>query len=267
MTEPGGAGFRGVRSLAGRVAVAARFLDDFDRSLPVEWCVDELFPAASVIKIGIMSCLLEEVEKGRASLSELVRIGAEQQVGGAGILFELEPEREYSLAELCKLMMVVSDNTASNALVRRLGMDRLNGFWAGRGYHAVMRRYFMDPVIAGRDNQMTALAAAEMLRDLYAGRELSAGSREFAVGCLRRQQFREKIPSMLPESVVVGHKTGELEGVRHDAAVVECDRPYALVVLTAHGSPKLWAVDQAIGQLSLELYEGLKAQLPGKARA
>ena len=125
----------------------------------------------------------------------------------------------------------------------------------------------MDPVVADRDNQMTALAAAMMLRDLYLGVGLSESSREFAVGCLRRQQFREKIPSMLPESVVVGHKTGELEGVRHDAAVIETERPYALVVLTAHGSPKLWAVDQAIGQLSLELYEGLKARQAGKAPA
>ncbi len=267
MTEPGGAGFRNVRALAGRVAVAARFLDDFERCLPVEWCVDELFPAASVIKIGIMSFLLDEVEKKTLSLSETVKIPASQQVGGAGVLFELEPDREFRLDELCKLMIVVSDNTASNALVRRLGMERLNGFWAGRGYQAVMRRYFMDPVVADRDNQMTALAAAMMLKDLYLGVALSESSREFAVGCLRRQQFREKIPSMLPESVMVGHKTGELEGVRHDAAVIESTRPYTLVVLTAHGSPKLWAVDQAIGQLSLELYEGLKARLPGKAPA
>lgn len=267
MTEPGGVGFRGLRALAGRVAVAARFLDDFERSLPVEWCPEELFPAASVIKIGIMSCLLDEVEKRALSLAETVKITASQQVGGAGVLFELEPDREFRLDELCKLMMVVSDNTASNALARRLGMEKLNGFWAERGYQAVMRRYFMDPVVADRDNQMTALAAAMMLRDLYLGVGLSESSREFAVGCLRRQQFREKIPSMLPESVVVGHKTGELEGVRHDAAVIETERSYALVVLTAHGSPKLWAVDQAIGQLSLELYEGLKARQAGKAPA
>lgn len=267
MTEPGGAGFRGLRSVAGRVAVAARFLDDFQRSLPVEWCADELFPAASVIKIGIMSYLLDQVEKGSVCLTERVAISAAQQVGGAGVLFELEPERDYRLDELCRLMMVVSDNTASNALVRRLGMERLNAFWSERGYQAVMRRYFMDPVVEDRDNQMTAIAAAAMLKDLYAGVGLSEATREFALGCLRRQQFREKIPSMLPEEVVVGHKTGELDGVRHDAAVIEVERPYALVVFTAHGSPKLWAVDQAIGELSVELYEGLRARRSGKAPA
>lgn len=265
MTEPGSSGFRAVRALAGRVAVAARFLDDFEQGLPVEWCPDEIFPAASVIKVGIMSCLLDEVEKGTLSLSDRVCIGASQQVGGAGVLFELEPDRDYRLDELCRLMMVVSDNTASNALVRKLGMERLNAFWSARGYQAVMRRYFMDPVVAGRDNQMTALAAARMLKDLYGGEHLSRASRDFAVGCLRRQQFREKIPSMLPEHVVVGHKTGELDGVRHDAAVIELERPYTLVVLTAHGTPKIWLVDQAIGQLSLELYEGLRSLSPGKA--
>ncbi len=265
MTEPRSSGFRGVRALAGRVAIAARFLDDFEAGLPVEWCVDEFFPAASVIKVGIMSCLLHEVEKGAMALSERVRLAASQLVGGAGVLFELEPDREYRLDELCRLMMVVSDNSASNALARHLGMEHLNTFWAQCGYEAVMRRYFMDPVVAGRDNQMTALSAAKMLKDLYVGPHLNDDLRSFALGCLRRQQFREKIPVMLPDHLVIGHKTGELDGVRHDAAVVETERPYVLVVLTAHGSPKTWLVDQAIGQLSLELYEGFQARTPGTA--
>jgi beta-lactamase class A len=244
-----------LRSLVGRVAVAARYLDDFSLCWPTESCPEETFPAASVIKIGIMSCLLDGVRAGRMSLADKVTIAAHQQVGGAGVLLELEPERDFSLAELCRLMMVVSDNTASNALVRHLGIERLNAFWAQRGYDSTLRRYFMDPVVEGRDNHMTALGAAKMLRDLYLGSGLDENLRDFAVGCLRRQQYREKIPLMLPEKVIVGHKTGELDGVRHDAAVVEAERPYILVVLTAQGSRQTWRVDQAIGQLSLNLYQ------------
>lgn len=251
MTDP----LAGLRSVAGRVAVAARYLDDFTPCYP-ECCAQERFPAASVIKVGIMACLLDRVRRGEASLSNRVTISSEQLVGGAGVLFELEPDRDYSLAELCRLMMVVSDNSASNALARYLGADAMNLFWASRDYESVMRREFMQPVIDGRDNEMTALGAARMLRDLYQGRELDEPLREFAVGCLRRQQYREKIPLMLPPELAVGHKTGELDGVRHDAAVIETERPYILVVLTANGR-QTWFVDKAIAEVSLALYESL----------
>lgn len=242
--------------IGGRVALVARYLDDFT-SCCEESEAEELFPAASVIKVGIMSSLLDAVHNGRMSLSDRLTIAAGQQVGGAGVLFELEPDRDYSLLELCRLMMVVSDNTASNALARHLGLEVMNAFWQTRGYQAVMRRYFMDPVVKGRDNQMSALGAARMLRDLYVGAELSYELRDLAVGILRRQQFREKIPLMLPPDVNVGHKTGELEGVRHDAAVIEAGRPYILVVLTAENTEAPWEVDSAIAHFSRELYQGL----------
>jgi beta-lactamase class A len=256
MSEP----FENLRSKAAKVAVAARYLDDFSLCFPAECHPEETFPAASVIKIGIMSCLLDQVQSQTMTLGDRVSISASQQVGGAGVLFELEPDRDYSLAELCRLMMVVSDNTASNALARHLGLEPMNDFWAKRGYASTMRRYFMDPVVAGRDNQMSALSAAMMLRDLYSGLELSHDLREFAVGCLRRQQYREKIPLMLPDDLVVGHKTGELDGVRHDAAVIETSRPYILVVLTAEGSQS-WLVDSAIAQFSLEVYQNVRAKV------
>lgn len=112
----------------------------------------------------------------------------------------------------------------------------------------------MDPVRAGKDNRMTALSAAQMLADLYQGKNLTPELQDFAVGCLRRQQYREKLPLMLPEELVVGHKTGELDGVRHDAAVVELSRPYAIAVFTAQGAEP-WVVDQAMARVSLEIYQ------------
>jgi beta-lactamase class A len=173
--------------------------------------------------------------------------------------------RSYSLAELCRLMMVVSDNTASNACLRQVGMGRLNEFFDGRGYEARVRRYFMSPVVAGKDNEMTAESAALMLDDLYAGRGLSDELRDFAVGCLRRQQFREKIPLMLPPELLVGHKTGELEGVRHDAAVVEAKAPYIVVIFTADGEAP-WLVDAAMAACSLEVFHLHPSLLRGVSR-
>jgi beta-lactamase class A len=251
--------------VAEHYAVCVRVPGRAKREFGLDENADQLFPAASVIKIGIMACLLRDVAIGRADLSETVSLGSGQIVGGAGVLFELEPNRRYTLKELCRLMMVVSDNTASNACLRRVGMERLNEFFVERGYQARVQRFFMSPVVDGKDNEMTAEAAALMLDDLYSGVGLDSTLREFAIGCLRRQQYREKIPLMLPEEIQVGHKTGELDGVRHDAAFVEAQDPYILVVFTAQGGAP-WLVDQAMATCSLEVFHRHTTFLDGVAK-
>ncbi|MCA9776429.1 MAG: serine hydrolase [Candidatus Eremiobacteraeota bacterium] len=242
----------GLSEVAGRYALCVRALGRAKEGLGADAYAAQLFPAASVIKVGIMSALLEDVSQGRLSLSQTVPIEESDMVGGAGVLFEME-SRNYSLAELCRLMMVVSDNTASNACLRQVGMDRLNDFFEARGYQAGVRRFFMSPVVDGRDNEMTAESAVLMLDDLYGGVGLSRELRDFAVGCLRRQQYREKIPLMLPPEIEVGHKTGELDGVRHDAAVVETEAPYIVSIFTAEGEAP-WLVDRAMAACSLEVF-------------
>lgn len=241
-------------SVAGQVGVYARRLSSGEASQALEHDAEVPFRAASVIKVGIMAALLADVEAGRLCLSDTVEISKSEMVEGAGVLFELDPGRSYTLRELCRLMIVVSDNTASNALLRAVGVERLNTFLKERGYEASIDRFFMHPVIDGRDNFMSARSAAEMLADLYLAKGFAQSSQEFAKGCLRGQQYREKIPLMLPEELLVGHKTGELDGVRHDAAVVECPEPYLLVVFTQEGGAP-WEVDRAIARFSLELYE------------
>ena len=239
------------------VAVVCRQLKTFSEPLIEELRSEVDFQAASIIKIGIMNCLLEGAQRHLWCLDETTAaIPAEEVVGGAGVLHELNRGHRFSLRELCRLMMVVSDNTASNALVRQIGMGNLNEFFSTHGYQASMQRFFMSPVVNARDNRMTALSAAQMLRDIYCESYLSPENREFAQGCLRRQQYREKLPLHLDERVVVGHKTGELDGVRHDAAVVESKEPYCLVVFTARG-PVSWKVDKAMADFSLSVYEGL----------
>ncbi len=242
----------GLLRVARRVAVYVHPLE-IESGVTVEVDAREGFPAASVIKVGIMSRLLESVEAGEHRLSDEIVLRPEDLVGGAGVLHELSAGRSYNLGELCRLMMVVSDNSASNALLRLFGLEAINTYFQARGYQASFGRYFMEAATPSRDNLMTAEAAGLMLKDLYLGRYLSPMLQDFALGCLRRQQYREKIPLLLPETLTVGHKTGELLGVRHDAAVVEAEAPYILVVLTADGGPP-WEVDRAIAEYSLAIY-------------
>ncbi len=203
------------------------------------------FPAASLIKVPIM---LELFESG-IDLEEPFELQERHRVGGAGVLQELSCGTRLKLLDLCRLMIVVSDNVASNALLDRLGFEAINARIRALGMtQSLLGRRFMEPAKGERDNFMSARDAAICLE--------AANAHPEARAILLRQQYREKIPLMLPEGTKIAHKTGELEGVRHDAGVV-ADR-YSLALLTRGGGAP-WEVDLALARLSRAVYDRVLA--------
>jgi len=219
------------------------------------WNGEDDFPAASVIKVPILLAVLRQAQLGLLQLDQLQTVEFKHHVGGAGVIFELHDGVKLQIQDLCRLMIVVSDNIASNLLLDIAGMDTVRAFMASAGMSStLLGRRFMENPRPGRDNRTTALDMGRCLEALVRGELLDKNHTNQALSILRRQQFREKIPLMLPTELSVAHKTGELEGVRHDVALVEIpDRPYVLSLLTRKG-PVSWEVDKALAQLSLEVY-------------
>ncbi len=237
-----------LRFLPARAAVVLQSLDG-----SVAWSLrpDEVFPAASVVKVPILLELFRRFQSGELDPETRVTVRARDLVRGAGVLFELHPGLRLSLRDLARLMIVVSDNTASNLLLDRLGLPAINALLKhlGATRTALNRRFMQVPGPAG-DNVTTASDCARILRALWEGRVVQGTWREEALETLRRQQYREKIPMMLPLGAVVGNKTGELDGVRHDIAVVENrGRAWVLAVLTRDGREP-WEVDNRIARIS-----------------
>jgi len=216
----------------------------------------EVFHAASIIKIVILAELLRQVESGEKSLYSEVVLTDEHKIGGAGVLQELHSGLALTVEDCAILMIIVSDNTASNILIDTTGMDRINALIREAGMEcSALRKKFMielsDPSIFNVTSPGDTML---LLKKLYNREILGPEMTDKALDILSRQQYREKIPLYLPEELKIANKTGEVTGVRHDAAIVYLkEEPYVLVVFTKDQSDPLRA-DRIIGEISRDVF-------------
>lgn len=165
--------------------------------------------------------------------------------GGAGVLHELSNGATLTLLDLCRLMIIVSDNVASNYLLDLVTPEKVNAWMAEHGMgQSRLGRRFMEPATPERENWMSARDAARCI-------EIAIRD-PLALEILEKQQYREKIPLMLPADLKVAHKTGELPGVRHDAGLID-DR-LVLALLTREGKEP-WEVDLALARIAKAAWE------------
>ena len=214
----------------GRAAVVAAFLTNKNEvSARVAVNEDEVFPAASLVKLPILIVALRAAESGALNLLERVTLTRDDQAGGSGVLGDLLPGATLTVHDLLRLMIVVSDNTATNMVLARLGgPDVVNNFLSQRSL-SVTR--VLGPLQApperrsaaqraGGRAQTTAAEMNSILLGLQRGDYLSLSSRNLALNFLAAQQVNDVIPRYLAPAFTVAHKTGELPGIRHDAGLV-----------------------------------------------
>lgn len=241
-----------------RLGVVAFPLEGGDADKRVNRRADEPFIAASTIKVYVLQALLESVAAGRHGLHDPVELAAEDQVTGSGVLKTLVTGRAYTLLDIATLMIVVSDNTATNLLVELLGTERINGViqahgWSGthlRGKLQVKRAPDSGPVTPSRT---TPRDLADYFARLWRGELLPVDLTEVAKRIYSAQQFTElgraldydQYSAEVGDSdVLIASKSGSVRGVRNDAGVVTLDalteRPSRFVVaVMTDGCPDL----------------------------
>jgi beta-lactamase class A len=194
-----------------------------------------VFPTASTIKLAILAEMFRQADAGRLALDVAKPVPREAVVGGSGVLQHLSAPM-LSLRDLAALMMILSDNTATNLVINAVGMDKVNARLATLELADVkLRRTMIDAVAArrGDENVATPMALAMLAWKLWNGDGLTPASRDAARRLLYLVPGR--IRSAVPASVRVASKTGSLEGVRAEAAVVELGgHPYAIAVMTTY---------------------------------
>jgi len=245
------AGFeRRVQEIAARVdGVVGYAIVDLTTGDRIGHLERETFPTASAIKLAIVYELFKQAEEQRIDLDEKTTLERRQAVGGTGVLVEMGTPT-LSIRDYAVLMVTLSDNTATNVLIDRLGMDRIAARMQGLGLGGTrLRRHMMDTAAARRGDENVS-TPDELVRLLKA---MNDGMPK-AIELLKKPK-ENRLRKGLPEGVASADKSGELEGVRVDAGIVFAkNRPYALCVMTTFLKDEAEG-ERAIVDISRAAYE------------
>jgi len=211
---------------------------------------DEAFPSASTIKIFILVTLLCRAEQNPGLLQQ--RLPIESRVPGSGVLTYLEEPVELSLLDIAILMMIVSDNTATNICIEQAGMHEVNRTIAGFDLsQTVLRRVMQDSaaIAAGRENITTPNDLVATFAALHAGKP----SPSIARRALRimSKPYSSPFRSAIPETIEIAHKTGGMPRVRSEATLVNLpNRPYALSAMAKYAMNDVAEQDRFLSDMA-----------------
>lgn len=207
--------FKGIK---GDVSIV--FKDLKKRELIYQLNPERIVPSASTIKILIMIEALNQVLQGKRCLEEMIYAKEEDRV-----LYSIISELDgccYTFKDLITLMIIISDNTATNVLIDLLGDDNINNMAVKLGFKETrLRRKMMDFEAAkqGRQNTTTAMDMAIMMEYLYYASILDESMCSLAINILKKQKYKDLLTRYISEDLIVAHKSGDLANLNHDIGI------------------------------------------------
>lgn len=238
------------------------------------------FNAASIIKLSYLYTALRQVQAGIHSLEGLFTLRAEDVVGGDGVLKLMHEGLQLTLGDLLNLMIVVSDNTATNILFDILGKEAINRELAEIGIDDTLVARKLMKVVPGLTNYTSPHDAALLMEHLYEGDRLDEAYRRLALDILLKQQINNKLSANLylcpscgglmaedhhcrvcgkramePQPVWFAHKTGELSTACHDVGLMHVKDHWVVVALMMAGVTDRQEALKAHGLIGKAVYE------------
>jgi len=244
-----------VAAFPGEVGFYAKRLTD-GRTL--SFGQDRPLVAASVIKIPVMVSAYRLCMQGGLDLDEEVVLRAQDKMPSCGALTYMHDGLTVTVQDLITLMIILSDNTATNLMIRRLGIERVNADMQALGIPGIcLRRLLFDAEASRRgvQNTITARGIGEMLERMYLGALLGEAYDERMLRILSDQRLNGKLPFFLHAmDIDVAHKTGEDEGITHDCGLVYAKEPFVICMLS--NKVDVPAFERLIQDAALELSQG-----------
>lgn len=218
---------------------------------------DKKFPSASLTKIPIMVACFDAIRKNKIDPAQVLKLKQSDKVAGSGLLKDMPVGTPFSVEKLIELMICESDNTATNILIDKLGLDYLNACFKQIGLEDTnLSRKMMDfkSRRAGIDNYTSARDMALVLDKIYRkefGKEVS----EKCMILLKKQKINNRIPAKLPSGCVVAHKTGLEKNICHDVGIVFTAKGDFIICVLTKAAKNTGIAKDFISKVAFDVYD------------
>ncbi len=246
----------------GRVAI---YLKDFRSGKTWMHHPDELFPAASLIKVPVMIAAFYKIHDGQMALNERIPITRRNRVGGSGSLKWRHDGAKLTVLELLIYMINESDNTATKMVLDRLGIGYVQQQFPRMGllYTGIYEEGMS--IKGGRvrhENYTTAREMASLMDKIYSGQAVDKASSTIMLDVLKKPKaVASRLAKGMPNGWEIAHKTGLLRLACHDSAIfLTSHGDYMLIVLTGQNKSYSLAKDfiTKVGKVTFQHYAGPK---------
>jgi beta-lactamase class A len=243
------------KELGGCVSVAVR---DIDNAFDFSYNENEKVWSASVIKVPVLVEAVRRLSEGKVTLDTEFVLPDKDLTPGSGVLRYMHGGMPLTYEDLMVLMIITSDNHATNMLIDFLTPESITATMRGFGYASteVQRRiYDYDGMAKGLYNWITAGEIADLCKRIYCKQAAGGQWDELATEILRRQLDRERLRVLLPQEVRVANKPGEQENIMHDAGVLWTDDFCYSICITTSGWQCRSDAFMTIAKLSRLVYD------------
>jgi beta-lactamase class A len=256
-----------VKDHKGKVAVAVKNLKTGEEFY---LRADEPMPTASLIKLPVMVETYQQAADGKVKLDTTLTLKKEDKVQGSGILTShFSDGATFPLKDAVRLMIVYSDNTATNMVVDQIGLPATSARMEKLG----LKNTKLNAKVVRADTRLdqefgkkyglgstTAKEMVNLLELIEQGKVVSPDACKEILGHLKACDDKEKMTRLLPAGTVVAHKTGSVNATKTDAGIIYTKGgPVALCVLTDANEDQRWVADNAaqvlIGKIAREVYD------------
>jgi beta-lactamase class A len=195
----------------------------------------EEFPTASVIKVAVMATAYHLSELGELDLGEKLTMKESDRLGGSGVLQWMKAGRSYTIWNLCRMMITLSDNIATKMLVDRIGKTEINRYMTEISLpHIIVKDHTMlNEPPSTEVNSATPLEMAYLLEKIKERQGFSLNSANEMLAFMRNQRYHWGIWRGVNPGTIVADKTGNLTGILNDVGVIYTSRgEYVLSLFT-----------------------------------
>lgn len=218
--------------------------------------------SASIIKLYILACCAEAFENGTIIRENTIEVPFEDRVPFS-LVTDLSVNK-WRIDDLATLMIILSDNTATNILIDLLGMDAINAFIKKNGYvNTSLQRKMMDfeSAAKGMDNYTSLADTTRLLLNIHEAYQRGSESAKWMLDVLYKQKDKTMLSRFLPETIELAHKTGLNDGAQLDVGFFNHNNKLYIFGVFLDGEPDEIKGFECIGRIGKHMYMEVQNEL------